>query len=643
MNSLLNCDTDGMLSILFSQVKEGSIPFSVNFAPMIDKSCFNSDFLTTLCLCVAFCMLSACHRQDDGKVEACAFQDEHNSTWGLVNTDGTILMPAGSFSRQPSAVVGGMFTLPNKEGQFSLYATSHPDKPVTPRTFFRIGHFFSQVTLAQESSNGPILIVDKAGKDIASTAQYPQYDIVRMHNFSDGMALFVTGQGKYGYINTKGHVTVPPLYDVAYDFHEGIALVGMNNSQGKTGYQLINTDGQVTGNISLAGCLLDVCFSDKRLLFKNLHTGHLGYLDPNGNAVLYLPGQVLQASRVHHQLIAVHTHQGVGCMDSNGQMVFPATQSGASIVGENRIALNKDGQWGLMDNSGKYLTDFCFDTISCFIHDYAIVQDKKGYRFINRDGQPGNVYYAFIAEDSTASRLKPQLFTIERKKPHTATACSTETADDKAHEETIRPATNPHPRVQIENKNWQDITRQHPFYKEAAQIVSGKLKEQDAENRRMILNYVEHLRTSYTTKDIDFLEQLFSENALIVVGTVIHSAPQEEANYLPPPQVVYNVKSKRQYLDRLKAVFKANRSIDVQFSSFHIMRHPTLRGIYGVSLRQRYQSDLYSDDGYLFLLWDFRDLTAPKIHVRTWQPRMQPDHTPLPENEIFSIRNFNLQ
>lgn len=107
--------------------------------------------------------------------------------------------------------------------------------------------------------------------------------------------------------------------------------------------------------------------------------------------------------------------------------------------------------------------------------------------------------------------------------------------------------------------------------------------------------------------------------------------------------MVYNIKSKRQYLDRLKQVFQANRTINVQFSDFHIMRHPTLKGIYGVSLRQGYQSDLYSDDGYLFLLWDFRDETAPKIHVRTWQPRMQADHTPLPENEIFNIRNFNLQ
>lgn len=158
----------------------------------------------------------------------------------------------------------------------------------------------------------------------------------------------------------------------------------------------------------------------------------------------------------------------------------------------------------------------------------------------------------------------------------------------------------------------------------------------------MILNYVEHLRTSYTTKDIDFLEQLFSEHALIVVGTVVHTGA-EANDYLSPSQVIYNVKSKRQYLDRLKQVFQANKRIDVKFSNFRIMRHPTQAGIYGVSLRQGYSSDIYSDDGYLFLLWDFRDETAPQIHVRTWQPRMLDNDQTLPEESIFNIRNFNLQ
>lgn len=44
------------------------------------------------------------------------------------------------------------------------------------------------------------------------------------------------------------------------------------------------------------------------------------------------------------------------------------------------------------------------------------------------------------------------------------------------------------------------------------------------------------------------------------------------------------------------------------------MRHPTMDGIYGVSLRQQYKSDRYADDGYLFLLWDFRNESMPLIH-----------------------------
>ena len=58
---------------------------------------------------------------------------------------------------------------------------------------------------------------------------------------------------------------------------------------------------------------------------------------------------------------------------------------------------------------------------------------------------------------------------------------------------------------------------------------------------------------------------------------------------------------------------------------------------------QTYTSDIYADDGYLFLLWDFKDADVPQIHVRTWQPRILDDQTVIPENEIFSLRNFNLK
>ena len=188
-----------------------------------------------------------------------------------------------------------------------------------------------------------------------------------------------------------------------------------------------------------------------------------------------------------------------------------------------------------------------------------------------------------------------------------------------------------------------DITtmaKDNPFFAEASKVISGKLEEKDADNRRMILNYCEHLRTSYTTKDIDFLRQVFSDQALIIVGNVVRSADNNSATGIEGNEkVTFSLKTKIEYLERLEKVFAANKKIDVKFSDFRIMRHPTMEGIYGVSMKQKYTSDRYSDDGYLFILWDFRNKSMPLIHVRTWQPAASVNG----EKEIIGIRDFNLE
>lgn len=598
------------------------------------------------------CCLWSCRQPQKDPTEALPFSNDGKS-WGLVKTDGTILQPAGSFGQQPSAVVGGRFSLPDSLGRRFLYDIDRPSQPVTQRSFDRIGHFFEEVAPAQEEADSPILLIDKQGKEVMSAAQYPQYDIVLMHNFSEGRALFATADGKYGYLDTHGTIIIPPVYDRAYDFHEGRALVGNANSQGQTGYLLIDTDGKVRSCIRLSHVLLDTRLSDGRLLFREIGSGHFGYLDKQGNVAVYLPDDIRQASRYSWKTAAVQTDNGCGGIDTNGKLLVPAAYTAASMVGKDRVALKKEDRWGMVDNQAQAVCRFQYDTIGHYYPDGKAVARQQGRCFfIDRQGNPtGGATYACIVEDSTASRLCPQRF-MTRPYPLPADTPSVWPGKDNrpARENGTldqgrtagKAGQTERKSSRIEQKDWRKVSENNPFYQEAVKVVSGNLDEKDAGNRQMILNYVEHLRTSYTTKDIDFLEQLFSENALIVVGTVVHSS-QKETGYLSPAQVVYNIKSKRQYLDRLKQVFQANRTIDVQFSDFHIMRHPTLKGIYGVSLRQGYQSDLYSDDGYLFLLWDFRDETAPQIHVRTWQPRMQADHTPLPEDEIFNIRNFNLQ
>lgn len=142
----------------------------------------------------------------------------------------------------------------------------------------------------------------------------------------------------------------------------------------------------------------------------------------------------------------------------------------------------------------------------------------------------------------------------------------------------------------------------------------------DYSRREMILGYVDDFRKAYEEKDIHFLEQVFSDDALIITGKVIKTKPND-FNPISQDKVIRITKSKREYLDNLKDVFRKNQFIKVTFDNIEIYHHPNPKKseFYGVSLRQGYKSSTYSDDGYLFLLWDFRDEDRPQIHVRVWE------------------------
>lgn len=151
------------------------------------------------------------------------------------------------------------------------------------------------------------------------------------------------------------------------------------------------------------------------------------------------------------------------------------------------------------------------------------------------------------------------------------------------------------------------------------QIIADSLEIEDVHRRQRILDYVEHFRTAYNQKDMRFLQQVFSNDAIIITGKVIRLKPTE-LNPYPTDRIFYKSQDKVTYLRNLKRVFAANRYIKVNFTEIKLRRHATHKDFYGVLLKQGYVSSSYSDEGYLFMLWDFSDETSPQIHVRTWQP-----------------------
>lgn len=163
-------------------------------------------------------------------------------------------------------------------------------------------------------------------------------------------------------------------------------------------------------------------------------------------------------------------------------------------------------------------------------------------------------------------------------------------------------------------------------------IIKEGEKLNDMDRRMQILHWVEQFRNAYCQKDINFMENVFSDDALIVTGKVV----KREHTDMKPINVEYTTQGKQQYLAGLRRVFRNNGYINVKFDDIEIVRHGAKPNYYGVTLKQGWFTKNYSDEGIVFIVWDFTDEFNPKIMVRTWQP-MEID-----DKDVFTLNNFKL-
>lgn len=143
----------------------------------------------------------------------------------------------------------------------------------------------------------------------------------------------------------------------------------------------------------------------------------------------------------------------------------------------------------------------------------------------------------------------------------------------------------------------------------------------DTRQRREILKWVEDFRCYYNEKNLKALNQVYSDDALIITGSVVTQRSNHgDMGVRLEQKVNYTVQSKEQYINKLSRIFRNNRRVNVEFDHISVVMHGAKKNIYGVTLHQKWQTSSYSDEGWLFLLWDFNDPEKPQIHVRTWQP-----------------------
>ena len=158
-------------------------------------------------------------------------------------------------------------------------------------------------------------------------------------------------------------------------------------------------------------------------------------------------------------------------------------------------------------------------------------------------------------------------------------------------------------------------------------VLAEGARNDDLNNRLQIMHWIEQFRNAYCQKDINFMENVFSDYALIITG--------KKVRRVEGPKVEYNVMNKQQYLDNLRHVFARNNYVNVGVDDIEIVRHGVNPNIYGVTMLLQWNSGAYSDKGWLFSIWDFADEYNPQILIRTWQGM---EH--YSKDEVFKLQDF---
>lgn len=178
--------------------------------------------------------------------------------------------------------------------------------------------------------------------------------------------------------------------------------------------------------------------------------------------------------------------------------------------------------------------------------------------------------------------------------------------------------------------------------------VSAQESEEqiDAKRRMFIDDFLATYEAAYEKKEIEYIENFFSDDALIITETK-KLKPTGSKETIPstqktrPYQTI--VENRKEYIRRLKDIFDSNTSIKLSIAGKRIRQHAKYKEIYGVNFMQLWKDQNGGDNlesqmpGFVFLMIDFKNSEqTPTIHVRTWQPKDNIEK----EQDKYFLRDF---
>ena len=173
-------------------------------------------------------------------------------------------------------------------------------------------------------------------------------------------------------------------------------------------------------------------------------------------------------------------------------------------------------------------------------------------------------------------------------------------------------------------------------------------EQKDAKRRLFIDDFLATYETAYEKKEIEYISNFFSDDALIITETK-KLKPTGSKEIIPstqktrPYQTI--VENRKQYIKRLKTIFDSNISIKLSIAGKRVKQHAKYPEIYGINFTQLWKDQNGGDNlesqmpGFVFLMIDFKHSEMmPTIHVRIWQPKDNIER----EQDKYRLQDFKI-
>ena len=226
---------------------------------------------------------------------------------------------------------------------------------------------------------------------------------------------------EYGYIDAQGHTAIPPQFDSAEPFSDGLAQVGVGDSYGyidKTGKLVTPTFagawpfsedlaavrvGEEFGYIDRSGrMVIQPQFAQAGEFASGLAPVEVGsqwgYIDQTGR--LLIEPQFDRAEEFSEQRALVVFQGKKGFIDESGRLVVPARYDDAWRFSDGLAPVQQNGKWGFINTAGAMVIPPAFDDAWWFSEGLAPVRVADKWGYVNASGQmvisPGfDVAYEF--------------------------------------------------------------------------------------------------------------------------------------------------------------------------------------------------------------------------------------------------------